>query len=101
MRPEVADSPAAVLREAVALPPGLEATSTKRRVNVAVDLRPSSVQHGQHSPLHQNLPATYEPIHVNARARMPYLRAVRSVHRIPASPYARETTSRACSASRV
>ena len=72
MRPEVADPPAAALREAVALPPGLEATSTKRRVNVAVDLRPSSVQHGQHSPLHQNLPATYEPIHVNARARMPY-----------------------------
>ena len=29
------------------------------------------MQLGQHSPLHQNLPATYEPIHVNARARMP------------------------------
>ena len=68
---------------------------------MAVDLRPSSVQHGQHSPLHQNLLATYESIHVNAHARMPYLRAVRSVHRIPASPYARETISRACSASRV
>ena len=36
--------------------------STKRRVSVAVDLRPSSVQLGQHSPLHQNLPATYEPV---------------------------------------
>ena len=77
---EVADPPAAALREVVALPPGLDATSTKRRVNVvaaapssmAVDLRPSSVQLVQHSPLHQNLPATHEPIHVNARARMPY-----------------------------
>ena len=77
---EVADPPAAALRGAVVLPPRLDATSTKRRVNVvaaapssmAVDLRPSSVQLVQHSPLHQNLPATYEPIHVNARARMPY-----------------------------
>ena len=39
---------------------------------MAVDLRPSSVQLIQHSPSHQNLPATCEPIHVNARARMPY-----------------------------
>ena len=38
-------------------------------------------------PVH---PLEYEPwIHVNAHARMPYLRAVRSAHRIPASPYAR------------
>eukprot|EP00964_Phaeocystis_antarctica_P019102 scaffold10539_cov45-Phaeocystis_antarctica.AAC.1 len=69
---EVADPPAAALREAVALPPGLDANSTKRRVNVwAVDLRRFSVQLGQHSP-HQSLPATYEPIHVNSCARMPY-----------------------------
>ena len=68
---------------------------------MAVDLRPSSVQLSQGSSSHQNLLATYESIHVNAHARMPYLRAVRSVHRIPASPYARETISRACSASRV
>ena len=103
MRPEVADSPAAVLREAVALPPGLEATSTKRRVNVAVDLRPSSVQHGQHSPLHQNLPATYEPIHVNARARMPYSPTSGRSGRRTGSPRlrTRATTSRARSASRV
>jgi len=65
---KVADPPAAALRGAVVLPPRLDATSTKRRVNVvaaapssmAVDLRPSSVQLVQHSPLHQNLPATYE-----------------------------------------
>ena len=30
------------------------------------------MQLGQDSPSHQSLPATYEPIHVNARARMPY-----------------------------
>ena len=59
---------------------------------MAVDLHPSSVQLGQDSPSHQNLPAAHEPIH---RPRMPYLRAVRSAHRIPASPYARATTSRA------
>ena len=78
------------------VPPGLDATSTMQRVNVAVDLRPSSVQLDRiDSPLHQSLPATYESIHVNAHARMPYLRAVRSAHRIPASPYARATASRA------
>ena len=53
---EAADPPAAGLREAVALPPGLDASSTKRRVDfvaaapslkrVAVDLRPPSVQLG-------------------------------------------------------
>ena len=99
---EAADPPAAGLREAVALPPGLDASSTKRRVDfeaaapslkrVAVDLRPPSVQLGQDSPAHQSLPAAHEPIHCQ---RMPYLRAVRSAHRIPASPYARATTSRA------
>jgi len=99
---EAADPPAAGLREAVALPPGLDASSTKRRVDfeaaapslkrVAADLRPSSVQLGQDSPAHQSLPAAHEPIHCQ---RMPYLRAVRSAHRIPASPYARATTSRA------
>ena len=47
---EVADPPAAALREAVALPPGLDATSMKRTVNVAVDLRPPSSQLVQHSP---------------------------------------------------
>eukprot|EP00964_Phaeocystis_antarctica_P157012 scaffold126990_cov51-Phaeocystis_antarctica.AAC.1 len=44
-------------------------------------------------------------IHVNARARMPYSPTSAggpvAAHRIPASPYARETTSRARSASRV
>jgi len=99
---EAADPPAAGLREAVALPPGLDASSTKRRVDfeaaapslkrVAVDLRPPSVQLGQDSPAHQSLPASHEPIHC---PRMPYLRAVRSAHRVPASPYARATTSRA------
>ena len=40
--------------------------STKRRVSVAVDLRPSSVQLGQHSPLlHHNLP---DPRQCPARA---------------------------------
>ena len=98
---EPTDPPAAGLQEAVALPPGLDASSTKRRVDfeaaapslkcVAADLRPSSEQLGQDSPSHQSLPATYE----STRARVPYLRAVRSAHRIPASPYARATTSRA------
>ena len=68
---------------------GWAALSLKRR---AVDLRPSSVQLGQDSPAHQSLPASHEPIHC---PRMPYLRAVRSAHRVPASPYARATTSRA------
>ena len=99
---EAADPPAAGLREAVALPPGLDASSAKRRVDfeaaapslkrVAADLRPSSVQLGQDPPAPQSLPAALEPIHCQ---RMPYLRAVRSAHRIPASPYARATTSRA------
>ena len=64
----------------MALPPGLDANSTKRRVNVAVDLRPSSVQLSQDSSSHQSLPTTYESLYVNTCARMPYLRAVRSAH---------------------
>ena len=56
----------------------------------AVNPCPDSVQLGQNSPSHQNPPATYESLHVNARARMPYLRAVRPpAHRISASPRTR------------
>ena len=74
------------------------APSPKR---AAGDPCPDSVQLGQNSPSHQNPPATYESLHVNARARMPYFRALRSAHWISASPYARETTSRARSTSRL
>eukprot|EP00964_Phaeocystis_antarctica_P095113 scaffold61685_cov63-Phaeocystis_antarctica.AAC.1 len=85
------------------LPPGLDATSTKWRVNVAVvapylraarpglAVAPEPARHLRADP--RQCP--------RAHALQPYLRTVRSAHRIPASPYARETTSRARSASRV
>ena len=90
---EVADPPAAALREVVALPPCLDANSTKQRVNVAVDLRPSSVQLGQHSPCTRTCPpptSRSTSMCPSTHAPQPYLRAVLSAHRIPAPLYARE-----------
>ena len=109
---EVAEPSATALRPAVALPPGLDATSTKRRVNVvaaapssmALDLRPAFVRATRPALAVAPLRATYVTYATSGSTSMP-ARACptsgRSGHQRTGSPRLRARNySRARSASR-